>query len=133
MLRERFAFDELEHEERDAIRFFKAVNGGDMRMIERGEELRLALEPADALGIVRERGRQDLQRNVATELRIAGFVDLAHPAGAEGGDDLVGPKSGADRNDHVICVTEAAILFAISNPQSAINNYQSMVWPPQML
>ena len=58
-------------------------------MVERGQHLRLALEACEAIGIERERVGDDLQRDVATELRIARAIDLAHPARAEGGDDLI--------------------------------------------
>ena len=52
-------------------------------MIQRGEDLRLAPEPGEALGIEREGVGQHLQRDVAAEVRIAGAIDLAHAAGAE--------------------------------------------------
>ena len=52
-------------------------------MIERGEHLRLALEAREAIGIGGERLGQDLDRDVAPELRVARAVDLAHPAGPE--------------------------------------------------
>jgi len=48
----------------------------DVRMIERREDLGFAAEPCNAFGIVGERGRQDLQRDVTTELCILGAVDL---------------------------------------------------------
>ena len=63
-------------------------------MVQRREDLRFALEPRQALGIVRERVGQDLDRDVAIELRVAGPIDLAHAAGAEGGEDLVTGRGG---------------------------------------
>ena len=39
---------------------------------------------AEAIGIVGERGGQDLDRDVAAEPRVARAIDLAHAAGAEG-------------------------------------------------
>ncbi len=55
----------------------------DVRMIERGERLRFALEARETLGVIGERRRQNLQGHVAAELRVAGAIDLAHPAGSE--------------------------------------------------
>ena len=66
-----------------------------MGMIERGEDLRLSLEPGDALGVVGEAIRQDLNRHVATELRVARAIDLAHPARAQWRGDLVDTEADA--------------------------------------
>src|SRR5687767_6289229 len=58
-------------------------------MTERGEDLRLALEARQAVGIERERVRDDLERHVAVQPRVARPVNLAHAAGAERADDFV--------------------------------------------
>jgi len=58
--------------------FLQAVNATDIRMIERGERLRLALEAGDATGIVRKRLWKDLDRHVAIELRVRAR-DRLHP------------------------------------------------------
>ena len=97
VIRERLAVHDLEHEEPRPTRFLEAVNARDVRMIERGENLRFALEPRDAIVILRECLGEDLQRDVTIEFRIAGAVDLAHTAGAERRDDLVGSKTSAAR------------------------------------
>src|SRR5207247_1430412 len=39
-------------------------------------------------------------RDLAAEFRVAGTIDLAHAAGAEGGDDLIRAKSSAGREAH---------------------------------
>ena len=70
-------------------------------MIERGEDLRFALEPRETIGIARECVRQDLQRDVAIELRVARAIDLAHAAGTERRDDFVEAESRADGERHV--------------------------------
>ena len=61
-------------------------------MIERGKDLRFTCEAREAFRIVRETVRQDFQRDVAPELRVARPVDLAHPAGAEQRQNLVGAE-----------------------------------------
>ena len=58
-------------------------------MVQRGNRLRFGREPAKALGIGGNRRVQDLDGDIAVEPRIAGAVDLAHPAGADEPDDLV--------------------------------------------
>ena len=63
-------------------------------MVERGQRFRFALEPRDAFGIAGERFGQNLDRDFAIELRVTRAIDLAHPAGTERCDDLVGPEPG---------------------------------------
>src|SRR5262245_6823646 len=64
-------------------------------MIERSQELCLALEPREALGIERKAFRQDLDRDVAIQFRVTGAIDLAHSTRAERRDDLVRTDTGA--------------------------------------
>ena len=52
-------------------------------MIQRREHPRLALEAREPIRVARERARQDLDRDVAPELRVARPVHLAHAARAE--------------------------------------------------
>ena len=52
-------------------------------MVERRERLCFALEPRQAIGVARKGVGQDLQRNVAIELRVAGAVDLSHATFAD--------------------------------------------------
>ena len=47
------------------------VNGGDVGVVQRGEQLRLALEAAHPLGVDRKRGGEDLDGDVAVEARVA--------------------------------------------------------------
>ena len=44
----------------NSIRVLKAVYGGNVRMIQRGQDLSLALEPGQPLSILGESLRQDL-------------------------------------------------------------------------
>jgi hypothetical protein len=57
-------------------------------MVERGERLSLARETGEALRILREQVREDLDGDVAIEPRIAGAIHLSHAAGADGGQDF---------------------------------------------
>ena len=100
-LRQVLTFDELEDERRDAVGLFEAVNVRDVRMVQRGEDLRFTTEAHQAIGIIRDRGQEDFNRDVAIQLRVARLVDLAHPACTEGGEDFVGPEAGAGCQSHV--------------------------------
>ena len=56
-----FAFDQLHDERADAAGFFEAVDRRDVRMIERREELRFALEARQPVGVLREAFGQHLE------------------------------------------------------------------------
>ena len=71
-----------------------------LRMIERGEHPRLALEAGQAFGIAREDSRQDLDGDVATQLRVARAVHLAHAARAQQSLNLVGADLLTHRRAH---------------------------------
>ena len=75
---ERRPFDQFEDQRLDAVRFLESVDRRDVRMIERREDLRFALEPRETFGVLREEIRQHLQRDVTIELRVAGAIDFAH-------------------------------------------------------
>jgi hypothetical protein len=72
---------------------FDAVDLRDMRVIERSEQMRFALEPREPFRIRRKDARQDLDGDVAIELRIARAIDLAHASGTDGADDFVGTEA----------------------------------------
>ena len=65
-------------------------------MIERGQETRLPLEPRAAIRVVGEFLRQDFDRDVAFEPRIARAIHLTHAAGAEVRVDAVRAELPAD-------------------------------------
>ena len=79
---------------------FEPVDRGDVRVIELREELRFALEPGQPLLVRGERRRQHFDRDLALELRVGRAIDLAHPALAELGGDLVRAEAtaGADHD-----------------------------------
>ena len=74
---------------------FQPVDRGNVRVIQRGQDLRLATEARLPVRVLRERLRQDFQGDVPLEPRIMGAVDLAHAAVTDGGDD--------SRRDQVEC------------------------------
>src|SRR5258705_5849025 len=88
-LRQVLTLDQFQHEPAYAARIFQAVDMRDVRMIEGRERLRFAREACQAIGIAGEGVRKDLERDVAIQLRVAGAIDLAHPARAEGRENLI--------------------------------------------
>ena len=89
-IRQRRPVDQLHDQCMGRARVLKTVEVRDVRMVQRGEDLRFAAEAHEPIGIRREGVGQNLQRDDAIELGVAGAVDLAHPARANGGDDFVG-------------------------------------------
>ena len=65
------------------------VDAADVGMVERRDRAGLALEACPQIGIAANVTRQDLDRDRTVQPRVAGFVDLAHPAGAERADDFI--------------------------------------------
>lgn len=93
---QRRPFDELE----DQRARLEAVDAGDVGVVQRGENLGLARESGDALGVGRERLRQHLERDVAVERGVAGAIHLAHAALPEGGEDLERPETRSGVEGH---------------------------------
>ena len=93
---QRFALDQLQDQAAHAVCFFDAVDGADVRMIERGEHPRFALEARAAFRIGGERRRQDFDRDLASERIVVGAVHLAHAADAEQGTNRVDAEALAD-------------------------------------
>ena len=98
---ERLAVHEFEDEVRLRIGGFEAMDPGDVRMVQRGEELRLPLEARHAIVVGGDRCVQRLDCDRAIELGIAGAIHLAHATFAEKGRDFVQADSGAGREGHL--------------------------------
>jgi hypothetical protein len=78
----------------DVTHLLESVDDSDVRMVQRGEDFRFALESGDPFCVSRECFGQDLDGNLAIELRIARPIDLPHAAGAKGGQNLVRTEAG---------------------------------------
>jgi hypothetical protein len=109
---QRFAVQQFHHQERNALSSYAdVVDRADIRMLERGNRASLALEPRAPLWIGRHVGRQHFDGDRAIEPRVAGRVDLAHPARAERRKDLVGAEARAGGESHVQgCAVTAEIV-----------------------
>src|SRR5712691_1461272 len=71
-----------------------------MRMIELRDRLRFAFESDLQLRVGPELRRENFDRHIAIEARVAGAINLSHAASAEGRDDLVRPKPRTRCNLH---------------------------------
>ena len=70
------------HQGWHVVGVFETVDCPDVRMIERCEQLCFAFEARYAIGVLREQRRQELQRDVAPKLSVAGAIHLPHAASA---------------------------------------------------
>jgi hypothetical protein len=52
-------------------------------MVDRRDGARFAFEPREPIRIARKDGREDFDRDVAIQARIAGPVDVSHAAAAK--------------------------------------------------
>ena len=69
-------------------------------MVQRGEHPRFSLETCKALLVLAECFGKHLDGHLTAELRILRPIDLAHPALADGLEDLVVAKSSAGTKCH---------------------------------
>jgi len=101
-VRERLSFEELEDEiGLPCLRLADVVQAADVRMLELGDGLRLALEAQTELRVVRELGGEHLDGHRALETRVARLPHLTHAARTNARDDLVRAEPAADV--HVGC------------------------------
>ena len=100
---QRRAFDEFKDQRLGIARVFQTVYRGDIRMVQAGKNLCFPLEPRQPIRIVGKRFGQDLQRDLAVELRVGGLLHLAHSALADEGRHVVMAESGADLKGAMMC------------------------------
>ena len=98
--RERAALDHFHGQKQDSVTSLDRIDRDDVGVVQGGSGAGFPLESAQSLGIVGKCRRQHLDGDVAAEARITGAVHLAHPAGAEQGDDVIGAEVGAGRERH---------------------------------
>ena len=91
---ERLAFQQFRDDVRRTVMETEVVDGDDVGMIELAGRARLLLESANPVHVGREGGQNQLHGHLAIETRVARAIHVAHAAGAEPRDDLVGAKPG---------------------------------------
>jgi len=93
---ERLALHQLHDERRAVRRVLDVVDGCDVRVVERGEQLCLSRDAGQPLVISGDRRGQDLDCHVASKLRIARPPHFSHPALADRGGDFIRADASAD-------------------------------------
>ena len=83
------SLDVLHDEERRLAVLAVVVEPNDVLVLERSEDARLTCEPAPQLGILRDPGVQQLDRDVSVQAAVAGAPDRSHAASADASAQLV--------------------------------------------
>ena len=86
---QRRALQILHRDERSSGLLADVVDRADVGMVERRCAARFTLKAAQSLGVARQSVGDELERHGTLQPRIFGFVDHAHPAAAQPGDDAV--------------------------------------------
>jgi hypothetical protein len=81
--------DEVHGDPQLAVEFTAVVDADDVRVVQRGDQFSLPVEPGPKLRICRHRGGQDLQGVVAGQSWMRDQIHLAHAAEAERPEDLI--------------------------------------------
>jgi hypothetical protein len=81
---ERFSFQELQDQVIESVLPTHVVEGADVRMAQLRDGASFAFEPLARLRRIGKMRRQDLDRHVAIETRIARSINFAHPPRAGG-------------------------------------------------
>ncbi len=105
------ALHQLQHQMGGARVVLQPVDGGDVGMVQRGQDLGLAFESGQVSGVVGESVREGLDGHGAVEAGVAGAVDLAHSARPQGVQDLVGAEAGSGFEGHGFRVLLRAFGF----------------------
>ena len=111
---ERLALGELHGQEMNTLGLLDRIHGNDAGVVEGGQCLRLAPEALESLGVRRHLRPQNLERDVAAELQVAGPEHFAHSTGAKDREDLVvaNASAGLEQHRHLLAGTRC---FSSSN------------------
>src|ERR1700693_4288720 len=85
----RLSLDQLHGDEVLAVRFVDLVYRADVRMIERRRSKCFSSESFAGSRIILHLHRQELQRNMAVQREVFGFVYHTHPAATELREDAI--------------------------------------------
>jgi hypothetical protein len=92
----RFAINELHRKKVGPLGFLKAIQRGNVRMIQCCQRAGFSFEPFRTVTISDECFRQQLDRNATAQPRVTRAVHFTHPASTEQGFDFVMSQSFAN-------------------------------------
>src|SRR5436309_200769 len=86
--------------------FADVVQRADVRVGQLRDGARFPVEPLAELRVRGQRAWQNLDGDDPVEPRVAGAIDLAHPAGTKRSQDLVGTELRSSREAHLVTACE---------------------------
>ena len=99
-VREGRTINQLHDERMGPPSFLETVNVRNVRVVERCQRPGFPLETHEAIRIIGDRVGEDFDRDVSSEVRVGGAVDLAHATFANQRGDFVWPDASASRKRH---------------------------------
>ena len=94
------AFDEFHHQGREVGRLLEAVDRGNVRVVQRGQDFSFRLEPCEAIRVAGDRCGQHLDRDGPLEIAVGGAIDLAHTTRTERAENLIGAETRSGGQGH---------------------------------
>ncbi len=91
-----YTLDELHRHVVQAVRFAEVIHRHDVRMLQRGNRLRLALEARRIAAQVAQVRLDDLERHHAPQRHVHRPVDARHPAASQRAFNLIIAQASAD-------------------------------------
>ncbi len=98
--RQVLALDQLHHDVRPGVVLAEVVDGDDVGVAQRRSRTGLVAEPGQEVGVASELGPQQLDGDVALELRVARAIDPGHAALSEKLQQAVSPAEDASDLGH---------------------------------
>src|SRR5438445_3350683 len=124
-LRQRLALQVFHYEEIDSVLMAYVVENANMRMVQAGNGLCFTLEALAQFGSIGKVIREDFASDNAIQTRVAGAVDLAHPASANTGENFVRAQTFAGKDRHGLLPTYIRGVHVEPAPE----NWQSITLP----
>lgn len=84
--------DQLQDQRLYSIRFFEPVDRRNVRMIERGKDVRFPLEARKPVRIEQEGIGQDFDGDIAFQLHVPRAIHFSHSPGADARENFVRPE-----------------------------------------
>src|SRR5262249_14958942 len=88
-----YALQQLRDAEGNPLLWAQVIQDQDVRMGQGSDRLGLPFEACQAIGVLGQRLRHNLDRNFAVQAGVFGAIDLAHTSLPQWGDDLIRAQS----------------------------------------
>src|SRR5215475_5738338 len=74
------SFDQLQHKRTTTSRLLDSIDRTDVWMVQRSEDSRFPFESCELIGMFGEFARENFDRDIASQPRIASAIHFTHPA-----------------------------------------------------